>query len=264
MSVPDREALWTGVETTLAGLAIEQAPALPPEAKGSVRRELVHTRLGDIAAWCVGDGAELDVEVPVPAVGSGGQPAPRPGRRRVRLDLPGHGASDALPAGPIDTDALTGALVDVIDRFDPDAPLHLSGRGAAAGLTVACAASLGDRVVGVELNAPWLLTGAERRHLLDHLPDLTPRPAGGHLLEAWQWERERRLFPPWAEPAGHRRIVDDAPDPAEVHANCVELIRLGQRLREFLAAALPPDTLQRLDNLPVAPVVEAPLGGAAA
>ncbi|MGN0864352.1 MAG: hypothetical protein ACI4N1_13670, partial [Stenotrophomonas koreensis] len=69
--------------------------------------------------------------------------------------------------------------------------------------------------------------------------------------EAWQWERERHLLWPWLAPsAGARRRVA-GPDTARVHANVVELLRLGQRLPLLFAGAVVPGLAQAIAALAV-------------
>ena len=88
------------------------------------------------------------------------------------------------------------------------------------------------------------------------LPKATSIPLSARP-DAWHWERERHLLWPWLPPSAAARRLVDAPDPARVHANVVELLRLGPRLAPLLAATTPPDLAGQLRALDLALSVSA-------
>ncbi|MEG1680325.1 MAG: hypothetical protein RR326_09535, partial [Stenotrophomonas sp.] len=130
-------------------------------------------------------------------------------------------------------------------------PLLIEAHGAAAGYVPALVDSLGARVSEVVLHSPWLLTAEEQAVLLQGLPSTVIDRAGGYLCDAWQWERERHLLWPWLAPSAAARRRVDAPAPALVHANVVELLRLGGRLHGLLRDVTTADLAARLGALPV-------------
>lgn len=97
---------------------------------------------------------------------------------------------------------------------------------------------LGSRAQGLQLFEPWWLDDTQTRFFLDHLPEYKNHPAGGHLMEAWQWGQERHLFPAWLEPVAGSRRIGEAQSPEVCRENCVALIGLGSRLRELFEGLL--------------------------
>ena len=245
------------LDTTLA----REAPAslrLDPPGDHAPRRRIVDTAIGPLAAWHrPGEGmATLHLHAP-------GEAPPRPALRNggpnaIHVDLPGHGgsaeaAADAAPA------AQAEALLAVAEALAPAAPLAIDAQGAAAALALAIAQARPDRIARLRLHAPWLLDAAEIARLLDGLPDPAVQRTGAQLLDAFQWARERHLLRPWMAPTAAARRLVDAPDPARVHADAVELLRLGPRLRPLFAGLLEPDLGERLLDCPVpVEVVAAP------
>lgn len=247
-----KPALHARIEAVLAEvLAVEPEPASagPPASGPDWRRALLQTPHGALCAWHAGSEGPLHLRLH--AVGSA---PPRPlaaAPRENRLlapDLPGHGGSGEW-AGPLEAGALAESLVAAVEACAARAPVRLEAHGASWGLALALAARLGARVSALELHTPWLLEPAEIDQLLAALPDPALQRAGGHLLEAWQWTRDARLFPPWAAASAANRQRIAAPDPVAVHADAVEVIRLGPRLRPLLAAALGRDWHAKLSAL---------------
>ena len=164
-------------------------------------------------------------------------------------DLPGHGASCESDAG-LDAASVVAALLDAL-RDSAELPLLIEAHGAAAGYVPALVDALGARVSEVVLHSPWLLNAEEQTVLLQGLPSTVIDRAGGYLCDVWQWERERHLLWPWLAPSAAARRRVDAPAPALVHANVVELLRLGSRLHGLLRDVTAADLATRLRALPV-------------
>lgn len=223
-----------------------------PDVPAGWRRCIIESPVGEIACWRRPGAGGLRLVLHAPGtrplrpaqLGGAGNEA------MVAPDLPGHGASAEIEAEP-GIDTLIAAVGACVAVGGGDLPITLETHGAAAGYVPALAMSLGSRLRRVVLHAPWLLEAGEREHLLAHLPDLQPRRAGGHLDEAWQWERERHLLWPWLPPAAGARREVAAPEPGDVHANVVELLRLGGSCQRVFAEALPVDLIDRLACLPV-------------
>lgn len=164
-------------------------------------------------------------------------------------DLPGHGASCESDAG-LDAASVVAALLDAV-RGSAELPVLIEAHGAAAGYVPGLVDALGACVSEVVLHSPWLLNAEEQALLLQGLPSTVIDRAGGYLCDAWQWERERHLLWPWLTPSAAARRRVDAPAPALVHANVVELLRLGNRLHGLLRDVTAPDLAARLRDLPV-------------
>jgi pimeloyl-ACP methyl ester carboxylesterase len=214
------------------------------------QRRIIATAAGDMAVWeCAGEGPlHLVLHAPGTRPLS---PAQLPVSEGAWLlpDLPGHGASCETDS-ELGADVVVQALLDAL-RGNDTQPLLIEAHGGAAGYVPALVDALGARVQNVLLHSPWLLDAAEQAVLLDNLPTTVIDRAGGYLCDVWQWERERHLLWPWMAPSADARRRVDAPSPACVHANVVELLRLGPRLHTLLRDATAPDLAARLRALPV-------------
>lgn len=248
------DAMHRRMDAWLAGtLAREPGYRLPPPAvsqHGWCRR-IIATPVGELACW-QHDGCErLRVRLQAPGtclsdphdidVGSDAWLLPA---------LPGHGGSSEIEALP-DRDTVTAALLAAIAAAGDSLPIELEARAAAAGYVPGLVRALGSRVRGVTLHDPWLLEAGEQRTLLERLPVTRIQRAGGHLGDTWQWERERHLLWPWLAPSAAARRGAAAPTPAVVHANVVELLRLGPRLEALFRGATPPGLADDLAALRV-------------
>ncbi len=229
--------------------AFVEAPT-SPAASNNWQRHIIATAAGDMAVWeRAGQGAlRLCLHAPgtrplSPQQIDAGDSA------WLLPDLPGHGASCESDS-PLDAATLVAALCDAIPT-DKALPLVIEAHGVAAGYVPALVDALGTRVAEVVLHSPWLLTAEEQALLLQGLPTTVIDRAGGYLCDAWQWERERHLLWPWLPPSAAARRRVDAPAPALVHANVVELLRLGARLHPLLRDVTTPDLSARLRALPV-------------
>lgn len=243
--------------TTLASEAdLTPTAASPPTAQW--QRRLLETSGGALCVYSAGKEGPLRLLLHALAAAPPRRTgAERQGRRLLAPDLPGHGGSDEW-SGAFDVAAVALTLRATVQEYAPEAAVEVEAHGAACGLALALAPHLGTRLVALDLVAPWLLESAEVEYLLQTLPDPTPHRAGGHLLEAWQWTRDTHLFPPWLAPGAASRLRVGAPDPAAVHADAVEVIRLGMRLKPLLATALRRDWRKQLAALPCAVRVSKP------
>ncbi|QOW19507.1 alpha/beta fold hydrolase [Lysobacter ciconiae] len=168
----------------------------------------------------------------------------------VAPDLPGHGGSSEIDAD-LDAGTMVSAILATLGSVPGQLPVTIESHGAAAGYVPALAAALGERLQRVVLHRPWLLEGDETATLLVQLPDPQLLRAGGHLDEAWQWERERHLMWPWLTPSAAARRRVAAPTPAQVNDNVVELLRLGERCKPMFREAASPGLAARLGALGV-------------
>lgn len=245
-------AMHSAMEEWLASIAAGDEPGPAQTASPATHPQWTRAMLeGGMAAWGrAGEGA-LNVVLHAPGERPCGPDAIDAPGAWLLPDLPGHGAS-CEGDWAMDHDAVVAALLTCIRSARDGRDVVLHARGAAAGWVSALARGLGDCLQSVVLHAPWLLEPEERAWLLDNLPDPGIHRAGGHLCGLWQWERERHLMWPWLRPAAAARRRVAAPDPALVHANVVELLRLGARLRPLLEGATRPGLSDRLRALPVA------------
>ena len=238
-------------------LDAESAYIPPPNggtaAAGAWQRRIVSTAAGELAVWERGGRGRLRLCLHAPGTRplSPEQVADADAGEACLLpDLPGHGASSEGEGG-LDAITVVAALLAAVQSTGSDLPVVIETHGAAAGYVPALVDALGTRVDEVVLHAPWLLDAAEQAQLLQGLPTAHIDRAGGHLGDAWQWERERHLLWPWlpASAAARRRVA--APAPEQVHANVVEVLRLGARLATLLRDTTAPGLAEHLGTLPV-------------
>ena len=257
-----------GLHRRMDGILAETAAGLPDpgaalearEVDGWARR-MLPTGVGEVAVWLRpgSGGSVLHVHAP-------GECPLRPGqveadaRRQLLVELPGHGASSEMPDAPT-AEVVQAALLAACNALAGGDAIAIETHDGAAAWVPGLAAALGPRLQAVRLHRPWLLEAEECATFLAQLPDPAVHRAGGHMAEAWQWERERHLMWPWLPPSAESRRLVAGPDTGRVHANVVELLRLGPRLRPLFAGVAVPGLADALAALPVPVVVEAPEGG---
>ncbi|WP_449465409.1 alpha/beta fold hydrolase [Stenotrophomonas humi] len=214
-------------------------------------RRIVDTPVGEVAVW-LRPGSDAAV-VHIHAPGQSPLPVaalPVDARTQIAIELPGHAGSAEITA-PLTADTMQSALRAVIDGLGAGHAVTVHAHEAAVAYVPALAAWLGGRLQEVVLHKPWLLHADECRTLLARLPDPGVHPAGGHMAEAWQWERERHLLWPWLQPGAAARRLVAAPDAMRVHANVVELLRIGAQLPVLFKGAAVADCEQQLLALKV-------------
>lgn len=190
-------------------------------------RFVVATAYGTLAFMArSGSGAEMEIflsdigtpaSIPVDKEAEHGGLAP---------ELPGHGASRHWQTDTVSVQNIASAVAEVVlPRVGR--PVRLVAHGGAAAIAVRLAEQLGTACKHLRLVDPIVLSPQERDQFLARLPNTTPHDTGAHLIAAWNWARMRHLFWPWlsADAAGARKV--DAPAPALVHAEVVEITRAG-------------------------------------
>ena len=264
-AVADAQALAKRMDEVFDGLA-PQATVVDAEEQVADaacpwhrRIEVAGGALGFLCAPVRGVVTEL-------AIGDIGMQARLPGelaatQPALALELPGHGASDRRPSEDLEPDRLAAAVVHALDRLLVD-DVRIRAAGGACALAAALADRLGPRCVELVLADPLQLDEAESARFLSALPALEPCASGAHLIEAWNWARQSKLFWPWMQPDAKAAIVAAAPAPGRVHAEVVEMLRAGPNWRGAWQAALAQDLPTRLQALRCALRVEVRAGDA--
>jgi pimeloyl-ACP methyl ester carboxylesterase len=143
-------------------------------------------------------------------------------------ELPGHGASRHWLAEGVSVQAVAAAIADAVRKRTHGA-VRVRGSAGAAAFAVCLAEQLGAQCTHLRLIDPIALDSQEREQFLARMPNTAPHDTGAHLIAAWNWARMRHLFWPWQPEANAsaaaRRV--DAPAPARVHAEVVEITRAG-------------------------------------
>lgn len=248
------DGLHRRMDDILAGVAVElgdaQVPAQPLDGEGW-HRTIVDTPAGEVAAWLrAGEGGTvLHIHAP-------GERPLQParidadGRRQLAIELPGHGASWEIGHAP--TAALMqAALLGLCDALAGEGPITIDAHDGAAAYVPALVAALAGRVRDVVLRRPWLLDDEECATFLRQLPDPAIHRAGGHMAEAWQWQRERHLLWPWLAPTAQARRLVAAPETTRVHDDVVELLRIGDGITALYRDLATAGLAERIAQLPV-------------
>jgi pimeloyl-ACP methyl ester carboxylesterase len=247
------DGLHRRMDAILAGISegVQREVSLHArEAEGWSRR-IVATPVGEVALWLRPGSGAVVLHVHAP-----GQQPQRPhtaaddARIQLAIELPGHGASSEVTLPPTAA-TMQSALQALCMQFAPTLPVVVHAHDAACSYVPALAGWLGERLQRVVLHRPWLLQGDECETFLQQLPEPRVHAAGGHMAEAWQWERERHLLWPWLPPSAAARRLLAAPDNAQVHANVVELLRLGQRMPALFRDAVVADLAAQILALQV-------------
>lgn len=138
------------------------------------------------------------------------------------IDLPGHGQSAPRPGG---LDALADALTATF-AAESGPPWRAAGFGSGGAVLARAAARRPDLFAALDQIGPaaWLPP-----------PNLTPDAEGAHLLKAWRYVRDRRLFGPWPALSAPTADMGDF-SPAQLHAETVDVLRA--QISDALAAEL--------------------------
>ncbi|MFN2099795.1 alpha/beta hydrolase [Altererythrobacter sp. MF3-039] len=135
------------------------------------------------------------------------------------LDLPGHGHSPALHLANADIFASMAEEIRTVLACFSGEKLHLVGEG----LGAAIAAYLQS------LDSSFEVSAVKPGSLGRAAPNLTLERSGAHLVNAWQFVRDRQLRSPWDDdsPAAQREVPGDL-SPEALHAQTVELLRSAE------------------------------------
>jgi pimeloyl-ACP methyl ester carboxylesterase len=221
--------------------AAEAPPPAPAAIPGALANRFVTLPGGQIRVRMSGEGSGRPLVV-LAAAGASSvvlEPAMKPllGKRPViAIDYPGHGESDdTLGGAPLTVASLAETVAQVLQALGISMAEILGHElgGCVALALAAKAASLVERVTLIEPPLP----GLDAARIT---PDIAPRPDGRHLVTAWSYARDERLFAPWYDTgvgAIIRRNVDL--DPASLNTRTVELLKCGHdRLARAHAAML--------------------------
>ena len=150
----------------------------------------------------------------------------------LAIDLSGHGHSDRCCETPfLSLDKLARPIAEGLSAAGLT---HFDFAGAGLGGAVAAQLLSAFPDASLTLIDPTPLEDAEQADLLAYgLPDLTPKSSGAHLAEAWWLARDiANYWPHQHGLAANRRKVPLSLAPADLHARCVDMLRLGSEWRE--------------------------------
>lgn len=162
-------------------------------------------------------------------------------------DLPGHGASDCLPAAERDNHALAatvGMLATALSPLVASLARHgktitIVGKGSSAPVAIELSPLLVPSRPVLLLDPPGWSDADIRDWLREGLPPLVPVWSGGHLLEAWHMVRDGRLFNPWFR-RQHSAAIPGEPelDNADIHRDVRDLLRANGAWQPLLGQIL--------------------------
>lgn len=225
--------------------------SLAPISDDGWLRRIVPTPAGEVGVWWSEglDEAVLHIHAP-------GERPLQPAqlkadaRCHIAIELPGHGASSEVDSAPVAA-TMQVAMLAVLEALAGGLPISIEAHDGAVAYVPALASALAGRLSSVVLHRPWLLDRAECECFLRQLPDPAIHRAGGHLADAWQWERERHLMWPWLPASSRSRRLVAAPEPMRVHDNTVELLRLGNHLHALFSDVAVPGLADAIASLSV-------------
>ena len=233
--LPAEAAAWASAMAEALGVtATGAAPPGRPHDRAGITE--VHRVAGGAIGSIRSGGAGVPIVLlpPIPGSARGEADLARALARErpvIAVDLPGFGAT--CLDGSTDAAAIAGSIFAMLQqrgagRFDVAA----CGE---AGLIGAALARLGDGRLALLDPVP----DDDREAVLAHLPDVTPRGDGAHLLAAWHHLRDRSLWrPSFTTTPAHAIPCGTDPDPARLHAMLADWLRGGIAGQATLAAAL--------------------------
>ncbi len=236
------EAEWQCIAPYLDDTSVRAVPSAsaPP---GRIDRGIV-----DVAgvSWCVrtqrpyGPNEASDADRPLVLVPDGPMSAqalePWMARfRRDRLlwtaDWPGAGNSAAIDAAPSHAEA-AAQLLGLLDQQGLGS-MDLCGWGVGAWIVREVQAQAPHRVRNLQALRPvdWRGTGLATRNWL---PELVPVAEGSHLIRAWQYLRDSRLWSPWFDRRrGRHGAMTDGIDVAALDRELLALMQQPDRFAGF-------------------------------
>lgn len=142
------------------------------------------------------------------------------------IDLPAHGESD----DPFGEKALTlGATAEIVSAIVKELQLEdvaIAGIGFGACVAHEAARRRSEAIAKVVLIQPPVAAEDPARMT----PDIRPRIDGSHLVTAWSFARDERLWSPWHDSSTEAIIAGDVDlDPASLHARAAALLQCAYR-----------------------------------
>ena len=218
--------------------------AFPRAPPGRIERRFWRGEASTLLARRTGAGGKTPMVLLTAAPGAGRalEPTMRAlGRSRAvyAFDLPGQGGATECPPDA-SCDTLGGEVAAAVTRL-VDGPVAIAGCEGAATIAAAAARRLGDRARLCVAIDPAPEDEPARKQIADHVVDITPHRAGGHILAAWHLLAESEIWKPWFEqrPDRARPLPADL-DVLALDAAITEWMRGGPSYRHMARAALRP------------------------
>lgn len=133
--------------------------------------------------------------------------------------------------------------------------LELFAHGTSAGLALDYATRHADKIAGVILRSPPVLSASERQEFAArYAPDITPTEDGGYLLRLWHHLRDQELwYPHFRKDHTARRTAPPRIDPAWLTRRAVILLKQPEHYSAIWRAVFEHDLKAMLEagNVPV-------------
>ena len=233
--LPADDRAWSSAMAD--ALAVTATGAAPPDHPHGMAGVTEVHRVAGGTIGCIysgGTGRPVVLLPPIPGSARGEADLARAIARErpvIAVDLPGFGAS-ACPGDP-DAAAIAAGVFAMLEQRG--AGLFDVAACGEAGLIGAALAQLGEGRLALLDPVP----DEERASVLAHMPDVTPRGDGTHLLAAWHHLRDRCLWrPSYATTPVSAVPFGTDPDPERLHAVLADWLRGGAAGQATLAASL--------------------------
>ncbi len=137
------------------------------------------------------------------------------------------GTGNSNPVGKIGLAVWCEQIEDVLDHMGWTG-VEIVAQGLSSALAMAFAAVCPERVTGLELRTPPLLSTQEHADFrANPAPDIKPGEDGGYLLRLWMHLRDQELWFPWFDKS-HQAICRNAPRISSEELNRRALASLKQ------------------------------------
>lgn len=181
----------------------------------------------------------------------------RLGRRRfvVAPDTWGNGDSSHPGQVKLEIGDYSEVLLHVMDRLELDT-VDLYGTHTGASIALELCVQHPERVRKVILDGVSLRSDEMRRDMLqNYAPPLQIDWYGGHLLWAWNFQRDQFLFFPYYAKKPENRIDRPLPSPEALHSLVMEVLKSGAAYHLAYQAAFRYRPEERLPELSVPALV---------
>ena len=197
-------------------------------ARTTIRRRFVEVAGRHVQYRTAGDGPPVMVLHGVPGSSTQAAGIVRELARTRRVyapDAPGHGLSDACPAGE-ELEAFVESTVAAVDALGLGR-VPLVGPGVGGLLALAVARTDPDRFPIVVDHTVRMPSERRKSLLAEGYPAFSPRLDGAHLVSVWYWVRSRFLYRSRDGKTADDRLRMDLPSPAWLSDMAVEILRRG-------------------------------------
>jgi pimeloyl-ACP methyl ester carboxylesterase len=158
----------------------------------------------------------------------------------VAPDLAGYGLSDPFTEAKPPISHWVHDLIAVAERLGVETA-SIYAQDSSIPIAAALAAQMGERVRGLIIDDPFVMTEDERRGFLDRFPHFAPESTGSYLLRLWDAVHMECIFRPAHVASLATRLDRDMSSPLELDARVRAYLRAGAHAHKGIRAGFEAD-----------------------